>query len=536
MQLPAIAAARRLGCIVHVADGNSSCPGASRADRFHHIDLRDQENLVACAKTISGLQGVFTAGTDFSTSVAAVAEAMGLPGISPQVSEQATDKGRMRRVLADAGIPVPRFFTIGSSGECPSRGESLDFPVVVKPVDNMGARGVIRVESPSGLDQAVSRARGLSRRGTVIVEEFIQGQEYSLDAIVVDGAVHITGIAERHIFFPPFFVELGHTIPAKMTPREEHVLSETFREAIAALGITRGAAKGDIFLDTRGDAPRAVVGEVAARLSGGYMSGWTYPLATGVPLSEIGLRVALGESPGEKLFTPSISQVVAERALISCPGQVVSLTPPDPANLPPGVEELFLCSSPGERVAPPSNNVEKVANAIARGCDAREAEERALTALDHIDLHLAPGDEETEAFLFTPFGAGAFQRYRLKNLQAEEVSLQDIPLSWYSGDGRALCRAVAAGEPLPVIPLPENLRWERCYPVREACMVLADCLKRGLVTFEGHRGESRNGEGLAKTGGAGRLFWSAFSAAGRQGVVYLLDCLRSGRIPREFSS
>lgn len=531
MQLPAIAAARRLGCAVHVADGNASCPGASRADRFHHIDLRDQEGLVARARTIPDLRAVFTAGTDFSTSVAAVAEALGLPGISREVSEQATDKARMRRVLADAGVPVPRFIALRGADELPSRDIGLEFPLVVKPVDNMGARGVIQVGDPSELDRAVSRALSLSRRGRVILEEFIQGQEYSLDAIVVDGVVHITGIAERHIFFPPFFVELGHTIPAGITPREEQALGETFRRAIAALGITRGAAKGDIFLDTRGDEPRAVVGEVAARLSGGYMSGWTYPLATGVPLSEIGLRVALGESPRGEDFAPSRSQVVAERALISCPGKLVSLVVPAEEERPPGVEELFLCATPGDRVSPPSNNVEKIANAIAWGRDAREAEERALKALDQIDLHLAPGDGETEAFLFAPAGAGAFRRYRLENCRGEEISLQDLSLSWCYGDGDALCRTVQRGDPLPVVPLPEDLRWERCYPVREAREVLADCLDRGRVRFTTPR-DAATGEG----GAAGRLFWSAFSAAGRQGVIYLLDALLAGRVPQEVSS
>ena len=151
MQVPAIREAHTLDVDVHMADGNHRCPGASLVDHFHHIDLRDRDGLLRRARSIEGLAAVFTAATDFSASVAWISEALGLPGIPFEASMDATDKGRMRTRLAEAGVRIPRFRVIGPNLSVSEGGRrscwrpsspSLGLPLVCKPVDNMGARGV----------------------------------------------------------------------------------------------------------------------------------------------------------------------------------------------------------------------------------------------------------------------------------------------------------------------------------------------------------------------------------------------------------
>ncbi|MFP4152257.1 MAG: ATP-grasp domain-containing protein [Alkalispirochaeta sp.] len=415
MQLPAIEEAKHLGLVRHLADGNSACPGRERVESFHHVDLRDTDRLLEVARTIPDLRGVFTAGTDFSRSVAYVAEQLGLPGITREVAERATDKGLMRETLARGGVNVPRYrvFHDGSEPE-----PTFPLPWVVKPVDNMGARGVILVHSRSDLDNAVRSAREFARSKRVIVEEYIPGEEYSLDALIYDGTVRITGIGARHIFFRPRFVELGHTIPARLNGDEYRALVDTFTAAIHAIGIDRGAAKGDIFLDHDNDGvPFATVGEVAARLSGGFMSGWTFPLATGIPLTRLGIEVALGESPEPVRFSAVHDLVSAERALISAPGTVraieTSVTPVSSASGNTGVREVFINCTPGDRVVPPRNNVEKVANVIALGADADEAARIAADALDRIVVVLVPGDRDSDTFFFRTGWDDMYARYRV---------------------------------------------------------------------------------------------------------------------------
>lgn len=120
MQIPAIRQAKSKGWRVIVADANPTAPGIEIADRFEKVDLTDRDGMVRTAKRYSedgGLDGVFTAGTDFSSTVAAVAEACGLPGITYEVALSATDKTRMRKAFKEAGVPCPDFVGLGEKDD-----------------------------------------------------------------------------------------------------------------------------------------------------------------------------------------------------------------------------------------------------------------------------------------------------------------------------------------------------------------------------------------------------------------------------------
>lgn len=400
MQLPAIEAASRIGLKSYVVDGNPDAPGAELSFRFEVIDLKDAGGIAEFGRSIPDLAGVFTAGTDFSASVAAVAEALDLPGISLEVALDASRKERMRRRFAEAGVASPAYYAIRPDRELPEQLEeayrTVGVPGVAKPVDNMGARGVRRVNAFPELRDAVEEARKHARDGVVIYEEWIDGQEYSIDALVYRGELTVTGIAERHIYFAPYFVELGHTLPARLSERERRILIETFSEGVRALGIDNGAAKGDVFLREEGS---GAVGEIAARLSGGYMSGWTYPYATDVPLTEAGLRLALGEDP-RPLLEERAGRTSAERAFISIPGRVGGLEGLEAVREMDEVRELFLRVSPGDAVAPPRNNVEKCGNIIVVGESRQEATAAARRALQELLVRLEPGVEATDRYLF----------------------------------------------------------------------------------------------------------------------------------------
>ena len=403
MQIPAFEAAERNGWVSIAVDGNANAPARELADRFIHIDLKDSDAIVHAAeweRENTGLDGVFTVGTDFSLPVAQVAERLGLPGTGVEAARRASDKVLMRRVLGAAGVPVPRFIEVTDSTSegrvavsRQVRQENM-LPVVVKPVDNMGARGVRRVDHLTELESTLDYAQAYSRSGRAIVETLIPGVEYSIDALVLDGNVHITGIADRHIYFAPYFIELGHTIPADLSPKRRAALEGGLRDAVRALGIRTGAAKGDVFLTPDG---AVVIGELAARLSGGYMSGWTFPYATGIPLVEKAMRLALGESPGALL--PLLDRAAAERAAVSIPGKVRRIHGETAVRRMDGFAELFLRCSPGDAVTMPRNNTEKVANVIA-GADSREEASRAAeAAVATLFVELEPGIEQTLSYL-----------------------------------------------------------------------------------------------------------------------------------------
>ena len=508
MQLPGIRIARRNGWRVVVVDGNPAALGRGLGDIFEVVDLKDRDGLCALARRLradGGLDGVFTAGTDFSSSVAWVAEKLGLPGLSFATAMKATDKCLMREALAAAGVPSPRFACWSGQGDPLSlvRGE-LGFPMVVKPVDNMGARGVRRVDDAAALSEASLAALPLSRTRKVILEQFMEGRELSLDAVVYKGRVAVCGVADRHISFPPAFVEMGHTMPTELDPATVRRIEDVFRSGIAALGIDNGAAKGDMILTPGGP----MVGEIAARLSGGYMSGWTYPLASGVEVTAAAMNIAVGLPPGD--LEPRWHRTCAERALISIPGIVAGVHGEGEARAIPGVEEVYLRVGEGDEVVFPTNNVQKCGNVIAVAEEREEAIRRAGAALSLMIVRLKPLVDRTTRFLFRA-GAGekAFDASRDAGLEAAAAALPA-----FRGDPTRLNPDGA----IPVITLREletspALDWY------------------GTTLSQAARAALRIGNGtlVAASGGGpalGSLFWRALVRGGAQGGVYLLDSVR----------
>jgi biotin carboxylase len=431
MQKPAILAARELGFFVIALDANPRAEAVPLADRFVGIDIKDAEavrDFALAARRGSSLPdlpagelgAVFTAGTDFSASVSLACEACGLPGHSFEAALNASDKVRMRRCFQAARAPSPKFLELDFSGKGPvpqGLPPGFQLPLVVKPVDNMGARGCRMVRTPEELEGALADAAANSRTGRVILEEYMEGPEFSIDALVHQGTLTICGFADRHIFFPPYFVEMGHTMPSRLSPEGALPLIHAFAKGVFSLGLTCGAAKGDVKLTPRGP----MIGEIAARLSGGYMSGWTYPLASGLNLTKEALRIAAGQPPADmehrrvplpsapgvplRLYDVPCTAVSAERAWISVPGVITETLGLDEARRIPGVTGLFLRASGGDGVVFPRNNVQKCGNVIALGKDHAQAIDAAERAVGAVVLRLEPGNPDTGAFLRGKDGA-----------------------------------------------------------------------------------------------------------------------------------
>jgi len=526
MQGPAIRCAKAMGLETVVIDGDPGAPEASGADRFEPIDLKNIQKIEEFARTLKsegGLHGVMTAGTDFSASVAWVAEKLKLPGIPYETALDASDKGRMRKRFSEAGLPSPAFTVFtkenctvtkpgGNSGGRLPADVPFPYPVVVKPVDNMGARGCRMAVNGAELREAVETALGFSRTGQAIVEEYMEGPEFSVDAVVYHGKITICGLADRHIFFPPYFIEMGHTMPAAVPSKEAEAIINVFIRGIQALGIDNGAAKGDIKLTSKGP----MIGEIAARLSGGYMSGWTYPYASGANPAKGAICAALGREP--EGLNPVRNWTSAERAFISIPGLVRSVEGIDEARNMPGIKELFLRSSPGSRVYFPENNVSKAGNVISAARDRQAAVLAAEKAARTVFIRLAVPDTETGAFLAGPIEAGNSPLFPPPAYVLDTAKL---------GQLAAMACAAAPGAIMPgalsVAPFPAFTKSDaRDYMGRSPAETLETVKK-----ITGMELKETSGKPLL-----GREFWTALIRGGCQGAVYYLDCLFSVNNPQ----
>ena len=467
MQKPAILSAKQEGFTVNVIDADDKAVAIQYADTFRKIDLKDKEGILEYAKELQaspdGLAAVFTAGTDFSASVSYVCEALGLPAHNYQSAVNASVKTVMRECFKKAEVPSPAFCRVGredlgSAGE--KAGELLskirtqmEFPLVIKPVDNMGARGCRMVRNETEFLPALKVAVECSRTGFAIVEEYMEGPEYSIDALVQNGTFTVTGFAVRHIKYEPYFIEVGHTMPAVLNKKIHDELISVFALGAKSLGLTTGAAKADIKYTKKGP----MIGEIAGRLSGGYMSGWTYPYASDLNLTKQGILIAAGREPTDLInrrkpvdYTPSelcknaekpyelfeveCLRTSAERAWMSIPGTVKYIE-----NIKDYSDRAVFDVLPratvklGCEVDFPRNNVEKCGNIIAVSHDRNAAISVAEDAVSDIFITLEPDNQKTEKYLsceelsdeenFPPDAFGKLKDDELAALKAAD----DIP-------------------------------------------------------------------------------------------------------------
>ena len=610
MQGPAIKIAKELDFYTIVLDGSSSAPCILMADRFEKIDLKDKEGIEAFARSIQNSVsrlGIMTAGTDFSASAAWTAERLGLPGIPYEAALNASDKSRMRECFKKAALPSPDFFTISAEDIFNPRktspgvyltnannandqaayyssliaDNSLAFPLVIKPVDNMGSRGCRRVNNESEFHEAAVAAVNFSRSGRAIAESYMEGPEFSADAIVYKGEITICGLADRHIFFPPYFIEMGHTMPAVIEQEKQKALLETFCSGIRALGLADkdniGAAKGDIKLTAKGP----MIGEIAARLSGGYMSGWTYPYSSGVHPVKAAVLAAMGREPDSLI--PTRKWTCAERAFISIPGTVKQITINNKqrtenrehlsfcdlnlffgGDLYGCVNDFFLRVTEGDKVSFPENNVTKCGNVIASSEDRETAVAAAETAARSVLIRLDPADEETQKFLLTEtahsleiqghgdninFPPDAFQL--TDELKEALAQIPDTSIS-----NSSISNSSFLITQLKIIPFPafinSNLRDYMGRTAEEAleavrsltgCSlplinICASCEPQVSCPCESVLNPAENAENIIRPGqmslghsslgqqvSLGRSFWAALIRGSYQGAVYYIDHL-----------
>ena len=465
MQRPAIQSAKKLGLHTIVVDADPKAVCIPLADEFYKIDLKDKEGILELCRRLKnspeGLDGVFTAGTDFSASVSFVCEKLGLPAHSFEAATNASIKTQMRACFEKNGVPSPKFVRAGKEDITPALLETvlskMDFPFVVKPVDNMGARGCRMVRTKEEFLPAVQVASENSRTGYAIIEEYMDGPEFSIDALVYDGKFVVTGFAIRHIKYAPYFIEIGHTMPADISQKMHDELISVFALGAKAEGLTCGAAKADIKYTKNGP----MIGEIAARLSGGYMSGWTYPYASDLNLTEQGILIATGNVPQKLLdgakpvtYTPSdlcknlpapyelfevpCLRTSAERAWMSIPGTVEYIE-----NITEFTDKAVFDVLPratvsiGSKVNFPRNNVEKCGNIIAVSHDRNMAIKAAEDAVSNVFITLKPATKETDDYLncvtqsdeenFPPDAFGRLNEAQL--VQLEDVIAADSPVS-----------------------------------------------------------------------------------------------------------
>ncbi|RMH08880.1 MAG: ATP-grasp domain-containing protein [Nitrospirae bacterium] len=386
-QLAAIHAAQEIGLSVLAVDGNLHAPGLRVADHGVHLDIRDTDAVTMLAKA-ERVDGVFCHAVEIPYIVATVAQRLGLPGLDPEVALRATHKALRYRCLAARHVPCPRYAVVETVDQARESADLLGFPVVMKPVDNAGARGVRKVSCPSEIDMSFHWALRYSSEPVVLVEEWLEGPEISTESVIVDGQIVTTGFADRNYAlkqrFAPYCLEDGHTIPSCLPASDQTAVLQVVEQAIRALGITWGVAKGDLILTNKG--PKVL--EIAARTSGGRFCSDMVPLATGVNILKPLLLMAVGETVDLDLLSPRFHRAAAQRFVWPPPGRVVHLAGIEEAKIQPGIHDIVLDESLqiGSIIHPMTSHADRVGHVIASGETREQAVRRAEEAVQMISI------------------------------------------------------------------------------------------------------------------------------------------------------
>jgi biotin carboxylase len=350
-QTPAIRKAASLGCQVITVDYLPDNIG----HRFGHQSINcstvDREGVLAVARELH-IDGICTFSSDVAVStVAHVSAALGLPGISPAVAATMTAKHWFRAFLKSAGFACPDFLSASRFAELGADLHRLRPPVVCKPVDASGSRGITKLDDlePAAVEQAFLRAQRCSRTSTVCVESFVPGTEVGGDALLVDGNMVFAAITCKHM---DGFVVRGHSLPAALSSRDQARVSAHLEEVCAALGYRSGPLNFDVIVG-----PDAVtILEMSGRNGGNGIAG-VIERATGFDVETGAIHLALGERP----HLPARMEECrgAGSLVFGSPtgGTLVHLcSAAELRNRVPEVFAVTLVKQPGDRVEPFEHN------------------------------------------------------------------------------------------------------------------------------------------------------------------------------------
>jgi biotin carboxylase len=387
-QVAAIAAAKAKGIRTVVLDMNPKADGRTLADEFHLVSTRDREAILTFVQNYSGkIDGVMTIASDIPHMVAAAAEALGARHIPVEVAELCVHKLHMKERLRDGGVHVPAFTRIASLGDLERFIAQVGFPVVIKPVDNSGARGVQRLTRNMDIAQAFEYSRSFAYGGEVIAEKFITGLQISTEGLLHDGVFHCTGFADRNYTrlddAVPFMVEDGGDIPTILNARNKKLVEAEFEKAVRALGIGWGPAKGDMIF---GDDGKPYVIEIAARLSGGNFCYDKVPWSTGVDIVDILVDMAVENPVDPQRFRPTRDFATSQRYFFPASGTIRRIDGLTAAEQLPHVRKVDVWAAPGQKIAAAENHPSRVGYVISCAPTREEAVAAAQAAVAQVEF------------------------------------------------------------------------------------------------------------------------------------------------------
>lgn len=302
LQLPIVLKCKQMGIETHCFAWEEGAVCKGHADFFYPISIIEKEQILEKCKVI-GIDGITTIASDLAVvTVNYIAAQMGLVGNDDTYTSQMTNKYEMRLALASinpqkvpvhlrqAHLFVPKF--IRTNTDNPHFESIQSFPAIVKPTDRSGSRGVTKVYNVEERQKAIARAFAESLVKEVIIEEYVEGKEISVESISYKGMHYVLQITDKVTTGEPYFVELEHHQPSSLSVELQDKIRMLVPLALDALHITNGASHTEIKITPDGDLK---IIEIGARMGGDFIGSHLVELSTGYDLLKGVIQVSLGE-------------------------------------------------------------------------------------------------------------------------------------------------------------------------------------------------------------------------------------------------
>lgn len=297
LQVPIIKRAHEMGYYVIAADGDVNACGFQYADKALHVNITSPEEMLKVAVE-EKIDGVIHPCSEVSMNVMGrINDVMHLSGITEEQAIRATNKHLMREAFEKSGAPSPKSFCfeeVDEAWRCFT--EVLSGNCILKPSRNSGSRGIAKISTDID-EQEFARlfemSKNESRDKQVMVEQFIEGPEFSIEIIVWDGKVNVLTVTDKKTTGAPHFVELGHNQPSCRTAKEIEILKAAAVAGVKALGVNNCACHAEAKLQDG----KAYLMEIGARMGGDFISTVLTRLSTGVDMIAAAVNCALGIEP-----------------------------------------------------------------------------------------------------------------------------------------------------------------------------------------------------------------------------------------------
>lgn len=290
--IPLMKLARKEGLQVLTTDRNHKSKGIPYSDIYLNIDASNIKAVLSVFDEYSP-QAILTSSEALLPVVAKVCAQKGLPGMSEEVASISMDKYLFRKKMAEAGIKTPRFCFAQTVYDVRKAIAITDLPAIVKPVDYSGSAGVKRVKTLRQAEAAWENAHKVSPSGRVIIEQFIEGKEVSVETWSQNHKTNIAAITDKKVSDNDHFVELRHTIPSNLSEYEKFFVEQEVQKMASALSLNNCITHTELLITDKCRHPLLI--ETGARPGGDRIGLTLVEAATAINMSKIMLYLALGE-------------------------------------------------------------------------------------------------------------------------------------------------------------------------------------------------------------------------------------------------